>query len=165
MPNWCCNSLDIEGPAEAVAKVQELVRNKDEVFSLDKIIKRPSELDDICMGGTNLNGEQLSRWREVNGKPVKVDEAALRKKYGFADWYEWSLHYWGTKWDVMDATLDEFSPEHIRYKFDTAWSPPEPAIRALSLLFPTLTIRLEYSEEDNGIEGKLIFKGGEANDA
>ena len=39
-------------------------------------------------------------------------------RYRFDNWYDWSLHNWGTKWGCYDNNLEENT-----YSFTTAWSP------------------------------------------
>jgi len=67
-----------------------------------------------------------------NDAPADTSDEAVKariEKYGEADWYQWSVNNWGTKWDFgadadYDAiTVDEGSNE-VMISFDTAWSPP-----------------------------------------
>lgn len=79
------------------------------------------------------------------------------------DWYNWNNTNWGTKWDVAnhgddgatEIRVDE--PGKIAYGFDTAWAPPVEAMEALARLFPTLTLTLEW-EEEQGFGGTIVFK-------
>ena len=48
------------------------------------------------------------------------------EKYGFQDWYNWSIHNWGTKWDACNSHIESDDEDYIFITFDTAWSPPEP---------------------------------------
>ncbi len=42
-----------------------------------------------------------------------------------ANWYEWRIANWGTKWDVMDAwDLERGDDNTFSVSFHTAWSPP-----------------------------------------
>lgn len=65
--------------------------------------------------------------------------AALRAivETGYADWYEWSIDHWGTKWGAYD--FEEVSAEPLTIKFETAWSFPTPVFEKLAETFPTLT--------------------------
>lgn len=49
------------------------------------------------------------------------------EKYGFTDWYDWSCHYWGTKWN---ACCTEW--RGLDVSFETAWAEPEPIFLALA---------------------------------
>lgn len=72
------------------------------------------------------------------------------KKYGFADWYEWSLTNWGTKWNACDAACFEDKDGEVVYDFNTAWSAPTPIIDELAEKYPNLTIHHMWADEDMG---------------
>ena len=96
MPNYCFNSLTIEGPAATLSKIRNLVNGEKNVFDFDRIIPMPAEIE---------------------------------------DWYDWHCENWGTKWNSVDARLDDFS-DCLEYCFDTAWGPCEPVIKTLAEMFP-----------------------------
>ena len=52
-------------------------------------------------------------------------------------------------------------PTYLRASFDSAWAPPEGAIRKIALDFPDLTFRLEYAEGGCDFSGVLCLKGDE----
>lgn len=94
------------------------------------------------------------------------------KKYGYTDWYSWRVDNWGTKWNacepdsldilnpVKDATNDTYY--YMEYRFDTAWSMPDGIYKALSKMFPKVTIDVEYADEDLGQNcGNVIYENGE----
>ncbi|MFJ3486616.1 hypothetical protein ACIPL1_24905 [Pseudomonas sp. NPDC090202] len=66
---------------------------------------------------------------------------------------------WGTKWNACDQDPDL---EAGTLKFDTAWSCPEPVLKALSAKHPEAEICVVYADEDIGSNcGTLKLKGGE----
>ena len=69
------------------------------------------------------------------------------KKYGAADWYDWSIANWGTKWEVSDTELSE-EAESLYYRIETAWSCPLPAFEKLSEQYPDTIIKCFYADED-----------------
>ena len=84
------------------------------------------------------------------------------QKYGYQDWYRWSLDNWGTKWNanVEDCLVNQ----DMQYlEFSTAPFPPKPVIHKLSELFPQLEISCVYCEEDlcKGQCGEFSYIGGE----
>ena len=86
------------------------------------------------------------------------------KKYGYANWYDWSCNKWGTKWNASNTImLIEYdsplvdAPYPIAIAFETAWSPPVPIIEELFIQYPLLTFTLEFKEEGVGFEG--IMRG------
>jgi len=82
---------------------------------------------------------------------------ALRST-GFANWYDWSLHHWGTKWNAYEAIRTK--PNVLR--FQTAWSAPLPVVAALSKLHPDESIFFRWADEDFGSNtGSIGLYGGE----
>jgi hypothetical protein len=81
------------------------------------------------------------------------------ERYGCPTWYEWHIQNWGTKWDACEPAMTHEKHETI-YTFDTAWSPPEKVIIALSKRFPNLMMTLEFREPGMAFEGTLVCKGG-----
>ena len=47
-------------------------------------------------------------------------------KYGYCNWYEWSIDNWGTKWNVEDSCNVIYDKDKKEYTitFDTAWNCP-----------------------------------------
>ena len=77
--------------------------------------------------------------------------------------YFHTLHFardkWGTKWNAYDQLVDL---DEAVFQFDTAWSCPEPVLKALSALHPDAEITLQFADEDIGSNcGTIVFKGGE----
>ncbi len=80
------------------------------------------------------------------------------KKYGCKDWYSWSTKNWGTKWNSYDSSYDKSNKS---IKFDTAWATPYPVMEKLSILYPNLTFKVEYADEDMGSNcGSYELKNG-----
>jgi len=84
------------------------------------------------------------------------EEAAERmRKFGAADWYDWKVKYWGTKWGAYD--VDRQSNENdIFYRFSTAWSAPEAWLLYTSKQFPKLTF--ELTSADPAMDWYIQFK-------
>lgn len=70
---------------------------------------------------------------------------ALRET-GYANWYDWSVANWGTKWNAYEGHLTEEAGEVI-FGFDCAWSFPEPVFEALGERFGALIFRGEWFDE------------------
>ena len=87
------------------------------------------------------------------GKLYKSNE----QTYGHRTWYSWAIENWGTKWNAY--SIDLLPPNVIR--FDTAWSTPEPIIKALSKMFPDYKFEIEWADEDTGYNvGRAVFENG-----
>lgn len=103
MPNWCNNSITIQGPTETLKTLWEEAKTSDpngEFGLLNAMVPMPQELE----GTTSPS------------------------KDGSESWYSWRVNNWGTKWDVSDEGL-EFTDNGdgtaaITGWFDSAWAPP-----------------------------------------
>ena len=147
MPNWNENTLSISNlTKEEVLKFKKLMTTVDgeEFLDFDKIIPMPEEL------------------KGTASPSVKNEE--LIKKYGYSDWYYWSVANWGTKWNSSACSMfvDE-SPLGeqlgIILDFNTAWTPPIPIAKKLGRMFPNALIELEYFEPGCSFMGTVTVKG------
>jgi hypothetical protein len=159
MPNYCSNKLVISGKPEHIAEFAKTLENG--VFKLSQTLPIPEPLMGMCIGGCIINGERTSQWREVDGENVAMTEAemdALRAEYGAANWYDWSVNNWGTKWDAeADAEVDS---GEIYGWFDTAWAPPIEWAVNVSKKYPELTFEIHYSEGGMGFYGTAVVTKG-----
>ena len=69
--------------------------------------------------------------------------------YGVKNWYDWSIENWGTKWDACRPEELDASDGEWRVRFDTAWSPAEPVLQAMSEQFPELEFVATFDEESH----------------
>lgn len=147
MPNWCNNSLLIEGDDARLRDFLSLVHGEYQPLSFNKIIPEPEDLK-----GKDDDGPQTSSGQTI--------EAVL----GMPEWYRWRCHNWGTKWDVdvdeafgIDLTL---FPGRIEMFFNTAWAPSLPATEKVADQFPELRFDHIFSEEGGGNSGRAIWHNG-----
>jgi hypothetical protein len=123
MPNWCSNSLCLqhEDP-EMIAKA---AKGFNEGGLLSTFIPVPEELNDTISGTV---GDPVAQ------ELLEVKSASNLKKYGYANWYDFCVGEWGTKWDVgtegADADVSDDGRVMSVY-FDSAWSPPIAAYEKL----------------------------------
>ena len=68
------------------------------------------------------------------------------QKYGFATWYEWAWHNWGTKWNAYDGHTKGTDT----VVFLTAWNDPTPVIKQLAAMYPDSVIEHWYADEFAG---------------
>lgn len=80
------------------------------------------------------------------------------QKYGYTDWYDWSIANWGTKWN---ANPDYQELEDGECYFETAWSPPIPVISKLSKLNPDDEITHFFLDEACNFAGYAKYLNGE----
>ena len=103
---------------------------------------------------------------DVLGKEVTT----IFNSTAYNSWgHTWNQQNWGTKWNAHDINDSVPIEEHSEIygggndgytlfkkliQFTTAWSPPEPIIKALGLKYPKLTFWLKYWEQGMGFKGE-----------
>ena len=171
MPNWCFNSLSIEGSAEDISAIKKQVNQP---FQRQHDSWNP-ETNKMELQDTSYSNPVFAFWNII--KPtnleayVKQSEHKLDEPITFNgdNWYDWNVRNWGTKWDVSvhdgeqypDTELMEESKTSLAYRFNTAWSPPTEAIVHLSSQYPECEMILSY-EEETGWGGEIMFSDGQA---
>ena len=187
MPNWVYNGLTIEGNPEQVNKLiaqmnKPFVRVHDN-FNMEtkQMEKKQTTYPNPVFAFWNIIAPTADIMAEYEGQPPKtkasidqIDEWHSEIEHNAInsnDWYNWNCRNWGTKWDVA-VSSDEQYPETymeqspngenlvVYYNFNTAWSPPFPAIAELSKQYPSLLFTLSY-EEEQGWGGEAKFLRGE----
>jgi hypothetical protein len=95
--------------------------------------------------------------------PAPHDDSAI-DSWRSVDTY---TNAWGTKWDLTESEQRQVATELLETGssfFDTAWSPPIPAIEALSRQFPEVSFQLDYCELGMFFAGIATFKDGDCHD-
>jgi len=145
MPNWCNNYLELEHDDPA------MIERAKTAFADAKLLAEfcpvPSALQ-IVAGrvGDDTDPEQ-----------VKLHEQTMHNlsTYGYANWYDWCVNEWGTKWDVGgegdQATVE--SPNAIKMNFDSAWAPPIAAMEK----FQDLGFRVKLIYWESGMQFCGLF--------
>jgi hypothetical protein len=174
MPNYCRNTLVVKGEnvKSFLQTIEFVVGHEDgERFSIiAALYPCPTELEETEKSNRNYAGYMKQKAGNI-------------EKYGFPTWYEWKIANWGTKWGDFDTRIerssiyyeikdvkvtfpyeDEHDTEYIRFRFDTAWSPPIKAFERISKLYPALTFILRYTESGAGFKGEATFIDGTVDD-
>jgi hypothetical protein len=55
----------------------------------------------------------------------------------------------------------KYSETHLEASYDSPWGPTQDWAAALSAAFPDVIIEIEYMEENMGLSGQLVYRGGE----
>lgn len=159
MPNWCSQYLTVEGDnAELSRLISETKTLDDEgtkFTSFNVLIPCPQELVEAMEGsyGDAEKQKELEKQQQIN-----------LNKYGHRTWYDWACDVYGTKWGACDVQQNaELMPDDskIDYSFQSAWSPATGLLCGMSMLFPTLTFGVWFTEESNAFAGWVIYKNGE----
>ena len=137
MPNWCGNTLTLTH-----ADPEMIVRAKAAFVEgrlLEEFIPVPAGLK----GTTSPNRDGTAE--------------ELRAQYGYADWYDFCVNEWGTKWDIGDGQgIQAWDDNELIVYFDSAWSPPVAAYEKFMDL--GFTVYATYYEPGCAFAG--VFEDG-----
>lgn len=106
MPNWCGNSLVLkhDNPEMIARAYKAFVDGR----FCDEFVPMPDLLRDSV---SPPRDEKYSQ--------------ELVEKFGYTDWYSFSVAEWGTKWDFGHGDgINEVTDSSLTVYFDSAWSPP-----------------------------------------
>ncbi len=81
--------------------------------------------------------------------------------YGAPTWYDWAIGKWNTKWNAYgyDGYTDYSACDEIT--FQTAWSAPHPILKKLSEMYPDISLKHQWADEDIGMNcGERTYLGG-----
>ncbi len=124
MPNWCNNYVSISHPDRK--QMVRLARAVRAGKFCNHVIPVPEDLH-IVAGrvGDDTDPAQID---------LEAKEKSNLEKYGAANWYDFCVNRWGTKWDVdpydrKEVYIDDYNG--IGFGFDSAWSPPTGIYEAL----------------------------------
>lgn len=123
MPNWCNNSVEIYHNDPKMIERARAAFNGEGL--LQEFIPVPKELTDTVSG---FMGEDKRAEHEAQ-------QAANVKKYGYANWYDFCVNEWGTKWEIgADGNPAQDIPGGLMLGFESAWSPPIAAYEKLQAM-------------------------------
>jgi hypothetical protein len=180
MPNWCFNTLTIQGPKEQVDYIKDRLNKPFEKIAdnwnieTQQMETKTYKYSNPVFAFHNIYNhiEAGISDEAYTSQPDHTLPIAEAMQFKTNDWYSFNVREWGTKWDVAvqdndkwpDTELLEYKSEGddhwVVYRLNTAWSPPAPAIEKLSALVPNCVITLEF-EEETGWGGEYEFVNGE----
>jgi hypothetical protein len=160
MPNYCNNSLVVHGEANAIKDFYAACRNGEGFSILANLYPVPTALKDTMAGGYSLDENGNERPEQIILNAKREDNI---QKYGYPDWYDWSVAKWGTKWPEDETTLAITDSNTIKGRFVTAWAPPTEGFLHISTMFPTLTFALWFEESGVGFAGLSVLANGNIN--
>lgn len=145
MPNWCSNSITIEGPKDKILALWAQAKTNGSGL-LAAMVPMPTALRDTVKGtGDELQTEQHD---------------------GFTNRYDWSESRWGTKWDISLEGLDVIANEQGRARItgwaDSAWGPPQDAFQTYANANEDCYLELKYFEPGMSFIGVWDSEGGDA---
>ena len=111
MPNWCNNTITIQGPTDTIKPLWDEAKK---TGLLNAIKPMPSILEDT----TSPTPDNLD----------SVQKSTMVAQTGFDNWYDWRVANWGCKWDVdtegLEFTDNGDGTASIAGWFDSPWGPP-----------------------------------------
>ncbi len=97
-----------------------------------------------CSNTTYVTGSaETLQWLE--SIHFNFDDMRPRPADQDANWYDWNVANWGTKWPAHDVEIDNMQPGTLIVRYRTAWSPP--------------THLLQYITEHHNVILRNIFIG------
>ncbi len=175
MPNWCYNYLTIEGNEQDIANVKaQLNKPFTKMHDQFNMETRQMELTETSYSNPIFAFHNIYNHIQAGisdedymKQPDHTLPMAEQLQFKGKCWYDFNVREWGTKWDVSvrdgedypETELYEEDETSLQYKFNTAWSPPHPAIQRLSFDYPNLNITLSY-EEETGWGGETEYLAG-----
>jgi len=156
MPNWCQNTLVVEGKQEDIKEFRDFIKGetiegKERIFDFGKVISTEGEEAKWRKEWDKLSAkEQKERWHDDFGTYW----------FNVGKGYGWCVENWGTKWNACDTDISIDEPEKFAIFFATAWSPPEPIIKELAMQFNKLDFTFEYEEWGMAFAGVYETKKG-----
>ena len=144
MPNWCSNHITVRGTDPAAIK--RLADAFDNGEFCGTVVPMPEELN-ITSGSL---GDPVAQ------AELEAKSKANLEKHGFANWYDFNVAKWGTKWEIGgngdEAERDE-DGLGFSAPFESAWSPPIAVCEAL--VEQGFEVVLYYYEPGMGYCGKF----------
>lgn len=144
MPNHVTSVVVVTGPESDVAVFANAhfkEMGEDHRFDFETIIPRSDSV------AKTVSCDILTPQQQA-------DQDAAFAETGFRDWYSWAWHNWGTKWNSYCGKILEQSEGRLKFRFQTAWSFPEPIFDALLARYPSLQFDCACFDEGDNFAGK-----------
>lgn len=113
---------------------------------------RASIGDDVRMFNTEFYDKEKPKHTPEEVGQYYLD---LVEKYGYYDWYNWSIANWGCKWNACRPEIVDESNGITCFQFDTPWGCPDAWLQALAEKIP---YHLAW-EEEQGYRGIMTSLG------
>lgn len=152
MPNWCSNDFSIEGPKDKIEALYNnaIIDEDDGGGLLQAMVPMPDELKGTLKG----SGEEK--------QTVFVD--------GTNNWWDWRVHYWGTKWEVstegFEGSLNAIGEDRAEITgwFESAWAPPIECFSTYCKANSDVKLKLGFHEPGMCFVGDWSGSDGEPDD-
>lgn len=190
MPNHTANNFTVFGPLVDIHRFINAAKTAESNLDFNGLIPMPQDLRQTSSPVRIQTQEEIDKiwadWRKA--KEAKADSGPmglhsykeerpfglgitqekydeLLAKYGFTNWYDWSIANWGTKWNCYD--VGEWSVNEggngaggATIYYETAWSPATVLWIKVSMQYPTLEFFHEFADEGGGFLGDETIVNG-----
>jgi hypothetical protein len=181
MPNHVTTRLTVTGPKSEVHRFVDKATAGGKSFDCNNLVPMPRSLintrSPVVILTPDVYRMEMLKYREkcqtlpknqrvcVPGITQKMHDYYM-KRFGAADWYNWAIKNWGTKWGVYDCSdfdvmtiPNSNNCEAIATIFYlTAWCPATEFYLTVSAMFPKLTFKHEFAEEGGFFwDGKVLW--------
>ncbi|HDZ77118.1 MAG TPA: hypothetical protein ENH41_03445 [Candidatus Omnitrophica bacterium] len=176
MSNHCDNDLRVSGDKAELLRFKKFAKEGENLLSANKFIPYPKKYAEQDKKAEEQGEKRLACIDKLKKSGVKDDEArkkAFKEFPHFSDGYNsggytWCNDNWGTKWGFYSVELadEDLSDKkgyesELSYRFDTAWCPALPVIKAMGEKFPKLRFENRYFECGCGFNGLYVVDKGE----
>ena len=186
MPNHTANNCTVTGPKADVLRFVAQIKGTDSDIDFNKVLPIPDELRGTSSPTRIMSQQEIDEmWADWNKRKdegnlsefekerpmglgitqAKHDEFIL--KYGYDNWYDWSVFNWGTKWNAYDVTEWSINEGHWNGEnssatiyYETAWSPATALWMKVSKNYPTLDFYHEFADEGGSFLGSETIRDG-----
>ena len=146
----------------AVSHFGEQKMQEEAFRALLKELGKPYMFSDVK---PNLSQEEIDKYIKYTSAEelLQMGKTAVenRLQYGATTWYDWRIRSdtWNTKWNSYYPEAYCGGDEIV---FQTAWDAPHPIIEKLSRMYPEVTIRHQWANEDYSQQcGSRTYRNGE----
>lgn len=190
MPNHTANNFTITGPKDTIMAFIERAKDKNpdelepQALSFNSFLPMPSELRHTTSPTRIQTQEEIDKaWADWNKRKEAGTLAHHEKdkpwglgltqeqyddlitKHGCANWYDWCVNNWGTKWDcyeVRDWSINEVEVGRMSATiyYETAWSPVTQFWLKVSEMYSDCEFFHEYADEGGEFLGHETIQGG-----
>jgi len=184
MPNHTANNFNVAGPKNDVLRFIAAVKTVKTDIDFNGVNPMPVELKDTTKPTRIQTQKEIDKtWSEWNQRKEAGNLASYEKdrpfdlgitqtqandlvnKYGYANWYDWCVANWGTKWNAYEAgewSVTEHGDDtaHATIYYTTAWSPATALWMCVSKDYPTIRFYHEFADEGGSFLGSETIVNG-----
>ena len=123
------------------------------------ILEYNKETNSTAMGLTEIIKSNHSFFSGIAKQALKNQQAYIAT--GYTNWYDWSIHNWGVKWDASDNKVKELSDFNtVIYSFNSHWDTPEHFVIELSKLYPDAVFEMVSGSIENDTHYEFTCENG-----